>query len=234
MTWSIAAALAVLLAVLLHDGAETRLDRLDGRAGGSVEAAGGRRAGIGAELAGLAAALRAGHDMPSSLEHRFGTDARCMERKRPTFIPDGDVTDCNGGIDIARLADVLRVRALPDETEDEVRYAASGLRAACALGIRVGCPMARCVEAVRMAHARIHMREELKRNAFAVPQSTVKMLLGLPAVTVILGEVLGADPLGVLFGSWQGMCCLVLGAMCHAAGAVWMRRLMARMEAGDD
>ncbi|PAU66763.1 Flp pilus assembly protein, partial [Bifidobacterium italicum] len=95
-------------------------------------------------------------------------------------------------------------------------------------------PTARCVEAVRAAHARIHMREELRRNAFAVPQSTVKMLLGLPAVTVVLGEVLGADPIGVLFGSWQGMCCLGFGGVCYAFGAVWMLRLMRRTGAGDD
>ena len=50
-----------------------------------------------------------------------------------------------------------------------------------------------------------------------------------PAVTVALGELLGAHPLGVLFGSVQGVCCLLLGSVCYAVGGAWMHRLMLAM-----
>lgn len=84
---------------------------------------------------------------------------------------------------------------------------------------RLGCPAVRCFDAVCESYARLRLREDLKRNAFAVPQSTVRMLMGLPAVTVALGELLGAHPLGVLFGSVQGcaVCCSAPSAMPWAA-----------------
>lgn len=226
--------MGVFLAVLLREGADARLGGL--APGGRVAADGaardaGRRVGIGAEIAGLAAMLRAGRDVRTAFGRCFGARIDAGPAQSMTA---GVMSDCNGDIDAELLAEALRASALPGETATEVRHASHGLRAACRLGLRLGCPTARCVEAVRAAHARIHMREELRRNAFAVPQSTVKMLLGLPAVTVVLGEVLGADPIGVLFGSWQGMCCLGLGVVCYAFGAVWMHRLMRRTGADDD
>lgn len=233
--------MGVFLAVSLHEGADARLGGLAPgvriAADGAARDA-GRRVGIGAEIAGLAAMLRAGRDVCTAFDRCFGArvDAGAASGLRgpARSMTAGVMSDCNGDVDVELLAEALHVAALPGETAAEVRHASHGLRAACRLGLRLGCPTARCVEAVRAAHARIHMREELRRNAFAVPQSTVKMLLGLPAVTVVLGEVLGADPIGVLFGSWQGMCCLGLGVVCYAFGAVWMHRLMRRTGADDD
>ena len=251
MTWPILAALGVFLAVWLHEDAETRLGALashDRRRGAAADRGArgkpwpvghmrmvhdaGHRVSVGAELAALAAQLRAGRDVHTAFDRCFGAPARGADgstnppRSGQGVTAAGAVIDCNGDIYVDLLAEALHARALPGETDAEIRHASCGLRAACRLGLRLGCPTARCVEAVRAAHARIHMREELRRNAFAVPQSTVKMLLGLPVVTVALGEVLGADPIGVLFGSWQGLCCLGLGVVCYAFGAVWMHRLM--------
>ncbi|WP_051198466.1 hypothetical protein [Bifidobacterium sp. AGR2158] len=247
MPWAMLAAVGVFLAVLLHEGVDARLGSLaphahratdDSGRGGVLGAAvrgegrdSGRRVGIGAQLAGLAAMLRAGRDVHAAFGRCFAAQAHADD---PQSARAMTMTDCNGDIDVGLLAGALRASALPGETAAEIRHASHGLRAACRLGLRLGCPTARCVEAVRAAHVRIHMREELRRNAFAVPQSTVKMLLGLPAVTVVLGEVLGANPIGVLFGSWQGMCCLGLGVVCYALGAVWMHRLMRRTGVDDD
>ena len=38
-----------------------------------------------------------------------------------------------------------------------------------------------------------------------------------------------ASALGVLFGSVQGVCCLLLGSVCYAVGGAWMHRLMIAM-----
>lgn len=62
--------------------------------------------------------------------------------------------------------------------------------------------------------------------ACAVPKATVGLLSALPAVTVALGELLGARPLAFLLGSPRGVVCLVLGGCCYAAGLAWMRALL--------
>ena len=44
---------------------------------------------------------------------------------------------------------------------------------------------------------------------------------------MFLGELLGADPLGMLFGSAQGRAMLCLGTICYVGGLLWMQRLLA-------
>ena len=139
------------------------------------------------------------------------------------------MTDVNGDCDADAIAALLQAHRLAEETDAQICAAAHGICAAYGVSHRLGCPAARCFEAVRESYARLRLREDLKRNAFAVPRSTVRMLMGLPAVTVALGELLGAHPLSVLFGSVQGMCCLLLGSICYAVGAAWMHRLMLAM-----
>ena len=52
-------------------------------------------------------------------------------------------------------------------------------------------------------------------------------LLGaLPLVTIGLGELLGARPVQVLFGSAQGNACLAVGGAGYALGLLWMSSMM--------
>ena len=147
----------------------------------------------------------------------------------PGLVARAAVTDANGDCDAEAIATLLQAHRLTEETDAQIRAAAHGICAAYGVSHRLGCPAVRCFDAVRESYARLRLREDLKRNAFAVPQSTVRMLMGLPAVTVALGELLGAHPLGVLFGSVQGVCCLLLGSVCYAVGGAWMHRLMLAM-----
>ena len=98
---------------------------------------------------------------------------------------------------------------------------------ASAVSLELGCPAARCLEAVRAGYLRARLQDDLRANAFAMPKSTARMLLALPAVVVFLGELLGADPLGMLFGSAQGRAMLCLGTICYVGGLLWMQRLLA-------
>lgn len=194
--------------------------------------------GVSVVLAGVVASLQGGVGVLEALCRQFEMPQQ-HARASPLSNPHGAalpglvahtaVTDANGDCDADAIAALLQTHRLTEETDAQIRAAAHGICAAYGVSRRLGCPAARCFEAVRESYARLRLREDLRRNAFAVPRSTVRMLMGLPAVTVALGELLGAHPLSVLFGSVQGMCCLLLGSICYAVGAAWMHRLMLAM-----
>ena len=60
-----------------------------------------------------------------------------------------------------------------------------------------------------------------------IPDAVLSALLGaLPLVTIGLGELLGARPVQVLFGSAQGNACLAVGGAGYALGLLWMSSMM--------
>ena len=68
--------------------------------------------------------------------------------------------------------------------------------------------------------------DDLRANAFAMPQATVKLLMALPLLTVMLGECMGAHPLRFLVEDVKGWMCLGFAGCCYAVGWYWIRRLM--------
>ena len=58
-------------------------------------------------------------------------------------------------------------------------------------------------------------------------RATAVMLATLPLVAVAMGSILGADPLGVLFGTAVGVACLALGATLTVLGWWWVGRQVA-------
>jgi tight adherence protein B len=62
----------------------------------------------------------------------------------------------------------------------------------------------------------------------AGPQASAAVLAALPVLGVALGAAMGADPLGVLFGTPAGRLLLCLGVALDAAGVAWTMRLVAR------
>lgn len=65
-------------------------------------------------------------------------------------------------------------------------------------------------------------------TAAAGPQASAAILAALPILGVGLGSAMGADPLGVLFGTAMGRLLLCLGVALDAAGVAWTIRLVAR------
>lgn len=88
-----------------------------------------------------------------------------------------------------------------------------------------GVPLADVLEAVR---------DDLRRRAafvgqvharMAGPRASAAVLAGLPVLGVLLGELTGSHPLGVLAGTGVGQVLLVLGVALVCAGLRWSTHL---------
>ncbi|MFF5029212.1 type II secretion system F family protein [Streptomyces collinus] len=69
------------------------------------------------------------------------------------------------------------------------------------------------------------------RAQLAGARATALMLAVLPALGLLLGSAMGADPLRVLLHSGAGLGCLVAGAVFEAAGTWWAARIVRGAEA---
>lgn len=95
----------------------------------------------------------------------------------------------------SRIEMVLRCRCPPEEQGGQMRRLSAELYAARQLSMALGCETSRCLAAVLASLKRQRLLNDLRRNAFAMPQATVKLLMALPLLTVLLGEGMGARPL---------------------------------------
>ena len=66
-----------------------------------------------------------------------------------------------------------------------------------------------------------------RETALAGPRATGALLGWLPVAGILLGYVMGVNPLEVLLGTPQGAAALLLGVGLMAAGRLWSRRLVA-------
>ncbi|QOV47686.1 type II secretion system F family protein [Streptomyces chromofuscus] len=69
------------------------------------------------------------------------------------------------------------------------------------------------------------------RAQLAGSRSTAVMLAALPALGILLGTALGADPLHVLLHTGAGLGCLLLGAVLEGVGLWWALRIVRGAEA---
>lgn len=69
------------------------------------------------------------------------------------------------------------------------------------------------------------------RAQLAGARSTAVMLAGLPALGLLLGTALGADPLHVLLHTGLGLGCLLVGAVLEGLGMWWATRIVRGAEA---
>ena len=75
--------------------------------------------------------------------------------------------------------------------------------------------------------------EELRATLeaeLAGPRATAKILSGLPLIGLLLGIMLGADPVGWLSGTPIGWACLATGLSLTAIGAAWSQRMVHGVE----
>ena len=212
----IAVVVLVALAVLIWPGNKSgRLYRLayrgravDSAAINEPRYAGSPRVGVAQVITSAIARLRGGGTLVEAFEEQ---SSRRFATQRIT---------------VERLITVFEQRRLPDESPAQVLEAARGVTAAAVLSDELGCQAVPCLEAVLTAYRQMRLMQNLRSQACAVPKATVGLLSALPAVTVALGELLGARPLAFLLGSPRGVVCLVLGGCCYAAGLAWMRALL--------
>lgn len=70
------------------------------------------------------------------------------------------------------------------------------------------------------------------RSQLAGARATTVMLAGLPALGLLLGTALGADPLRVLLHTGPGLACLAVGGLLEAAGVRWALWIVRGAEEG--
>jgi tight adherence protein B len=201
-----AAAAVVLGAVLLRSRRARRHERARAET----------TAGLAEGFAAFAGELRAGHP-PAAAAAAAGRDAgtaarRALARVEATARLGGDVpaalreqaaADPLAGPHLVRLADAWSLA-------DRHGIGLAGLAEAVAEDLR-----ARSRFAGRLA------------AQLAGPRTTAAVLAALPAIGLVLGQLVGAHPFGVLTGSGVGQVLLVVGAVLVAAGLEWSRRLTA-------
>jgi tight adherence protein B len=198
-----AVAAVVLGAVLLRGRRARRIDRARTET----------TAGLAEGLAAFAAELRAGHP-PAAAAAAAGRDAgtaarRALGRVEATARLGGDVpaalreqatTDPLAGPHLRRLAD------------------------AWSLADRHGIGLAALAEAVAEdLRARARFAGRLGAQ-LAGPRTTAAVLAALPGIGLLLGQLVGAHPFGVLTGTGVGQVLLVVGTVLVAAGLEWSRR----------
>jgi tight adherence protein B len=91
-----------------------------------------------------------------------------------------------------------------------------------------GCPLA-----VVLDRLSAHVEDDAdaaaaRATALAGPKATAQILTVLPAVGLVVGALIGTDPLGVLLETPLGLLCLVAGAALALAGRAWSARLVLR------
>lgn len=93
-----------------------------------------------------------------------------------------------------------------------------------------GAPVADVLARVADDLADARRREQEVSAALAGSRSSAVMLAVLPAVGLLLGASMGADPLGVLIGTPAGRAVCVAGALLDAAGVLWTLRITSGAE----
>jgi tight adherence protein B len=144
------------------------------------------------------------------------------------------VADLRAGIPAAVLA---AGRSGPDVTGSDVtRSVSSGsgrlgrlTEAVWSLAERTGAPAADLLERIE-ADARSADRSAKTAAAQASgAQTTALLLAALPLAGIALGHGIGADPLGVLFGTPLGAAALTVAVLLQCAGLKWAQRLSERV-----
>ncbi len=118
-----------------------------------------------------------------------------------------------------------RIRALPPPrpgVDDPLARVAFAWQLSATTGI----PLAESLARVRTDLAdRAASRREI-RTLVAGPQASATILALLPLLGMVLGSAIGADPIGVLFGTPAGRLLLCLGVVLDAGGLLWTMRLI--------
>jgi tight adherence protein B len=139
------------------------------------------------------------------------------EPARTMLAPAAAAAELGHGVTAALTAEAARQ---PEVTRD-LRHVAS----AWTLAERHGVPLAELLAAV---HAGLRWRLAYTSRvgaALAGPRATAAVLTGLPALGILLGELVGAGPLQVLRSGVLGQVLVVCGAGLSAAGATWARAI---------
>ena len=158
----------------------------------------------------LAAELRAGQPPSAALLISAGTPPVWPSTLAALRL-DGDIPEA------------LRVDA---QVHPVLRSLAACWEVGSASGSGLAAAVQRLAEASRAAE---EVRGELDVQ-LAGPRATARTLATLPLIGLLLGVLMGADPVGWLLGSALGVGCLAGGALLTGLGILWTSRIAAGVE----
>lgn len=197
--------------------------------GGALAAIGLRRLRARRLAAARVAATRAVADAVGALVAELRAGAH------PAVAADAVADDASAGGPAAALRAIAAAARLGGDLDVALAdVAATGQPGSAALqrvarawtlAQRHGLPLAEVLDAVRCdldAGARFAAQLHAK---LAGPRASAAVLACLPAVGVLLGEAMGARPLGVLASTGAGQFLLLLGGLLIAVGVAWSGRL---------
>lgn len=138
-----------------------------------------------------------------------------------------------------RRAGVRAPLGVPSREELERRWpgqraAVATLVAAADLTVTLGVAPATVLDQVAATLVRDAEAAAQRRTALAGPLATARLLAWLPAVGLLLGVALGADPLAVLLDAGAGSALLLAGTLLLLAGRRWTRRYVAEARRAAD
>jgi tight adherence protein B len=227
------AALALALAVILmiSPALGQRLVRLRGHLGVSAprwrevltavtqrfrsrgaRAADARRAAVLDLLSALVAELQAGLPPRTALTRAAEVHAQLCPRTLAAATFGGDVVEALRAD--AQTAPVLR-----------------SVSAAWQVGENAGAGL---VTSLGTLLASARASEDVRRQLaaqLAAPKATARMLSALPLVGLLMGLLLGGDPLGWLLSTAPGLICLIGGVALTGLGAWWTHRIAVGVQA---
>jgi len=105
---------------------------------------------------------------------------------------------------------------------------AAAMVAAARLAVRVGAPLALVLQTVGDALRGDSQMQADRKTALAGPQTTSRVLLALPLLGMLIGWVLGANPITTITGGGVGLISFVAGLALLGVGRWWIAQLVAR------
>lgn len=108
----------------------------------------------------------------------------------------------------------------------ELRRLLQRLLAVTALSEQTGAPLSGLVEQLADSVDSSAELAAAVQTATAGPRLTQLLLTLLPVGGLGLGQLMGAQPVGALFGGGLGLACLVGGTLCLLAGRFWSSRMI--------
>ncbi|MGW7050550.1 type II secretion system F family protein [Streptomyces sp. NPDC054887] len=142
-----------------------------------------------------------------------------------------------GGLGAAQ-AEVLAAARFGGDVPDALRRAArepgadglAGVAACWRVAVDGGAGLAAGLDRLEGALRADREQRENLRAQLAGAWATVALLALLPAAGLLIGSVLGAEPLRVLLHTPAGLGCLLVGGALEGAGLFWARRIVRRGE----
>jgi tight adherence protein B len=154
----------------------------------------------------VAAAVTAGTSVPSAIMAEFPAPAQEIIREGAQGAPREATPEANAWRSVAAAWRVATV---------------------------AGTPLAPSLRSVAIALRAWADAQREVQIALAGPVATARMVMGLPAVAVGFGILLGFDPLRTLFTTSLGLVFLSIGLVLIGVAAWWNRRLVAQAQPED-